>query len=290
MSRRTVVRVFISSPGDCDREREALHRSINEYNRTSRASLDHEVYAFGPAELYPGIGAHGQEVANRQLTDYDIYVGLWRESMGTPTPSAPSGTVEELRSALERHHKTRRPWIMTYFWKSSPADFALVKNEIKEHGCYFHLYEEPQQLANIFFTHISGYIRDQFRLPGHSSTRLGGNTATSALHSVHITFQVYSPNGSESKLTFERTTVAMGRTPEINQIVCPSDLVHREQGLFVWKDGIVFYVDLAGDSRIERLTAGGGTDGLHYGQHSINIGDSVRLPDGSRVVLRAVVD
>ena len=291
MIRRTVVRVFISSSGDCDSERRALHRSVHDYNRVACAALDHEIDAFGPDDLYSGIGAYGQDVANRQLMDYDIYVGLWRERIGTPTPAAPSGTVEELRGAVERHSKTRRPWIMAYFWESSPTDFSHIKNELKEHGCYFHQYKEPEQLADMFRTHLSGYIRDQFRLPGHSSTRMESNAGPSVLNSVHLTFQVHSPDGSQKKVTFNRSAVAVGRQPESNQIVCTGDRVHREQGLFIWKDGIVFYVDLAGDSRIEHAApAAQGSDDLQYGLHAINVGDSVTLPDGTRLLLRAVVD
>ncbi len=289
MRQRTVVELFISSPGDCGCERKFLHEAVGEYNRTARQGLDLEVRAFGPDDLYSGTGSYGQEAVNRQLNHYDIYVGIWRERSGTPTPSAPSGTIEELRRALERHRKTRRPWIMPYFWKQSSTDFAAIKNELIAHGSFFHAYDDPKRLGGMFFDHLSGYLRDEYRLPGHSTTRMDSADRHSELNAVHYTFQIFSPDGREKKLSIDQAAVAIGRQPKRNQIVFSSDRVHREQGLFVWKDGIVFYVDLGGDSHIQYASSHNRDQGA-YGQRAIEVGDAVLLPDGSRVVLRAVVD
>lgn len=289
MRQRTLVEVFVSSPGDCGLERKFLRDKVDEYNRTARQALDLEVRAFGPDDLHAGIGSYGQEAVNRQLNDYDVYVGIWRERTGTPTPQAPSGTMEELRRALERHRRTRRPWIMPYFWKRSPTDFGAIKNELMEHGSFFHDYDDPDRLGAMFFVHLSGYLRDEYRLPGHSTTKMDRASGDSRLNAVHFTFQIFSPDGREKKLSVNRMAVAVGRQPERNQIVVPNDRVHREQGLFVWKEGIVFYVDLGGDAQIQRASSEK-RDAAVYGQIALEVDDAVLLPDGSRVVLRAVVD
>lgn len=64
---------------------------------------------------FPDIG-RPQEVINRQIPlDYDIFVGVMWSRCGTPTETAPSGTVEEFRRAFERRKKGHLPRIMFYF-------------------------------------------------------------------------------------------------------------------------------------------------------------------------------
>jgi hypothetical protein len=288
MGRLTVVDAFISSPGDCGDERAAVHRAVEAYNRVSIPAHQTKVHAFGPAELYSAHGEYAQEGINRQLQRYELHIGLWREAPGTPTPSAPSGTVEELRLALARHARTRRPWVMCYFWKGSSTNFDVTKDELKQHGWYYHAFRDRAELEQLFFTHLSGYIRDEYRLAGHSTTRLDPRAASGPQRPT-LTFQVLAPDGTERRVSFERSLIAVGRQPGRNDIVLTSDRVHREQGAFTWKDGVVFYADLAGDSRYEPAPTSGGSP-VAYGLQTMHVGDVVTMPDGSRVVLRAVVD
>jgi hypothetical protein len=263
---------------------------VNQYNKLARPTQSLEIFAFGPEDLYSGPGEYAQEVVNQQLNDYEIYVGLWRESRGTPTPVAPSGTVEEMRNALNRHKKWRRPWVMAYFWKFSQTDFNDVKDDLKINGCYYHHFDNPQHLQQIFLNHLTGYLRDKYRLPGHSTTQLRSRVQESVLSSVFLTFYIFSPEGGERKISCERAFVAVGRQPEKNEIVINDQRVHREQGLFLYKEGVVFYVDLAGDSLVQRNHLSiPNADQDVYGQDVVNVGDAVVLPDGSRIVLRAVV-
>jgi len=283
----TVVDAFISSPGDCGDERAAVHRAVDAYNRVSVPAHQTQVNAFGPAELHSAHGQYAQEGINRQLLRYDLHIGLWREAAGTPTPSAPSGTVEELRLALDRYARTRRPWMMCYFWKASPTNFDATKDELKDHGWYYHAFRDPAELEQLFLTHLTGYIRDEYRLAGHSTTQLDPRAGSGGQPT--LTFQVHEPDGTARRVSFERSLVAVGRQPGRNDIVLTSDRVHREQCTFTWKDGVVFYTDLAGDSRYEPGPATGDSS-VAYGLQTMHVGDAVTMPDGSRVVLRAVVD
>jgi hypothetical protein len=289
MRQRTIVELFISSSSDCGLERECLLEEVEKYNDIARRITNMEVHAFGPDNLYSGIGDYGQDVVNRQLGNYDIYVGIWRERTGTATPVAPSGTMEELREAVQRHARTRRPWVMPYFWKHSPTDFKPIKDELVEHGCFFNSYDDPQHLGEMFSEHLSGYLRDQYRLPGYSTTGMNSANRKSRLNDVLFTFQIFSADGQERKQSVNRSVVAIGRRPDLNQIVFSSNLVHGEQGLFVWKDGLVFYIDIESDSQIQ-YASHEPREKVQYGLKSIEVGDAVLLPDGSRVVLRAVVD
>lgn len=279
MAQRIVVPLFISSSRDCDEEKHAIRSAVQAYNR----GHDLEVHAVDQHALYAGpagAGGYAQQVANEQLEDCELYAGVWRERQGTPTPVAPSGTAEELENALKRFQKTRRPWVMTYFWKHRKTDFGAIFELLKQHQCFYHQYEDAADLERRFFGHLQGYLRDRYRLKGHSTTSFQGRAPST----VHLTFDVHSAGGVK-RCTFARAWVAVGRKPERNEIVVESKDVHREQGLFLWQGGVLLYNDLGGDSRVERKKGDSA-----YGHEVIEIGDAVVLPDGTRIVLRAAVD
>jgi hypothetical protein len=290
MAKRTVVPLFISSSSDCTEERDAIMRAVDAYNQVARENLDIEVFPFTQDDLYAGPakpGEHAQQVTNRQLKDYEIYVGVWRESLGTPTTVASSGTAEELRKAFERRELKRRPWVMAYFWRPSPTDFSAIKAALRERSCFYQQFVDTIDLERRFLRHLSGYLRDGYRLKGHSTTQLGEHSKASALGSVHMTFDVHT-KAKKQRYSFDRSAVAVGRQPERNDIVVSSQEVHREQGVFMWIDGIVFYNDVGGDSRVESATRSEGPE-VAYGQYVIAVGDWVLLPDGSRITLLAAV-
>ena len=52
----------------------------------------------------PAIGSSSQAVLNEQLMqDFDIYLGMYWRSYGTPTKQASSGTEEEFNIALNQY-------------------------------------------------------------------------------------------------------------------------------------------------------------------------------------------
>src|SRR5260370_522368 len=63
----------------------------------------------------PGVGVDAQAVLQPYIGDYDVYVGVMRHRLGTPTRRAASGTVEEFQDARRRWEKTGRPAIFFYF-------------------------------------------------------------------------------------------------------------------------------------------------------------------------------
>jgi len=112
----TVYRVVIASPGDVSdermRAREAIHSWSEQNTRTLRVVLQPVMW-----ELHatPELGEHPQAIINRQLVDAgDILVCLFWSRLGSPTPEAESGTVEEIRRFLD----SGKP-VLVYFCKRS---------------------------------------------------------------------------------------------------------------------------------------------------------------------------
>src|SRR5215813_1753950 len=119
MSEPRTLKVFVASPDDVAEERNTLAKLLADINDVlaylapeKRLSLELVRYE---THSYPDIGAP-QEVINREIpVDYDIFIGIMWKRVGTPTATAPSGTIEEFNRACERRKQGPLPRIMFYF-------------------------------------------------------------------------------------------------------------------------------------------------------------------------------
>jgi len=64
---------------------------------------------------WPDVGEDAQDVINRKIGEYDVFVGLMWKWFGTPTHRAGSGTAEEFDRAYDYFRRFGRPKIMFYF-------------------------------------------------------------------------------------------------------------------------------------------------------------------------------
>ncbi len=113
------IKIFLASPSDVSRERKYLVEVVNEINRSvaSNQGVVLEVIC-SENNVFPGYGQDGQAVLNQQIGDmqeYGLFVGIMWNRIGTPTPRAESGTVEEFERAVKSFQKNGHPAIWFYF-------------------------------------------------------------------------------------------------------------------------------------------------------------------------------
>ena len=117
------IRIFISSPSYVSKERKVAQKVIEELNRTlcepNGLSLFHLTWE---NDTYPSVGEYSQDVINKQIGDYDIFVGIMANRFGTPTPKAGSGTEEEFNIAYENRENTH----IMFFFKDAPIKPSLL--------------------------------------------------------------------------------------------------------------------------------------------------------------------
>lgn len=118
------IRVFVASPGDVQRERDSLLGVINELNRAldalvPRAAIRLELVRW-ETDTFPEMGRL-QGTINKQIGEYDIFIGILWKRFGTPTGKAASGTEEEFRIAYRRWKRHRSPIILFYFSNAAIA-------------------------------------------------------------------------------------------------------------------------------------------------------------------------
>jgi anti-sigma regulatory factor (Ser/Thr protein kinase) len=108
--------VFVASPSDTTDERDRLGHVIAELNRGVAAAANIVLSLIRwETHVRPGIGTDPQAVVNRQVPVGDVLVALFWKRLGTPTPRALSGSVEELEKAINRWHKSQDIEILVYF-------------------------------------------------------------------------------------------------------------------------------------------------------------------------------
>ena len=153
----TKLRGFVASPGDVKVERERLGNVIEELNRgiAEEKGLVLELVRW-ETHAWPGIGEDAQDVINREIGPYDIFVGIMWKRFGKRTKRAGSGTEEEFNRAYSLWEKDGQPQIKFYFnrasfYPSSPEEVEQMgkvlafKERLDAKGAFYWEYNGPDE-------------------------------------------------------------------------------------------------------------------------------------------------
>lgn len=133
MATEEVFTLFLASPGDVSAERALVRQIVEEGNQSLGKIGGLRVQVVGwDTDARPSWGADAQKILNGQIGDmsrHALFVGLFWNRLGTKTPRARSGTIEEFQRAAQQP-KSKRPEIMLYF-NQAPANLS-TKVEIAQ--------------------------------------------------------------------------------------------------------------------------------------------------------------
>lgn len=130
-----LVKVFVASPSDVQDERDQLESVIGEINLTHGTDDYRLELLMWQTHVVPEMGFEPQDVINRQIGEYDIFVGILWGRIGTPTSKADSGTEEEFERAYTALKQRKVKHILFYFCEaplhlSSVADLEQRKKVV----------------------------------------------------------------------------------------------------------------------------------------------------------------
>lgn len=144
------LRVFVSSPHDVSDERKIVSLVVAELSRTLGDILEVQLEAvLWETHSWPDVGKDAQEVINKEIGDYDVFVGVMWKRFGTPTRRAASGTGEEFERAYQYFKKYKRPKIMFYF-KRTPF-YTDILNEISQFRKVIQFKKKLKKLGTLYW-------------------------------------------------------------------------------------------------------------------------------------------
>ena len=138
------------------------------------------------------LGDHPQHILDeRILPKSDLLVAILWSKLGTPTPTAPSGTVEEIREFIRIKGPKR---VMLYFctrdlpYSADPADMAKIrefKAEMQSQGLY-HEYTTVDQFERDLYQHLDAkvneFLKGKLPIPEAVATAPKGDSVTLNQH------------------------------------------------------------------------------------------------------------
>jgi len=153
---------------DVSAEREALDRVVKELNLTlgSQFGLRFELVKW-ETHTHPDAGSDAQAVINSQFdANFDLFIGILWSRVGTETPRAKSGTIEEFEIAHKRKQESPGSiTIMMYFKDEalSPsqidtdqlASLNAFKKRLNELGVLYHSFKSTQEFEETSRIHLS---------------------------------------------------------------------------------------------------------------------------------------
>jgi len=129
------LRLFVASPADLDEERKILAGVVQELN--SYLPQQHGIFIdliSLDAHVSPGVGTDPQNVINQKLSsDCDIVIAMFWTRIGSPTPRAQSGTVEEIENAYARWQENSDSVRLMVYFKNTPISPSNIDpDQIKQ--------------------------------------------------------------------------------------------------------------------------------------------------------------
>jgi hypothetical protein len=166
------IRIFVASPGDVPEERDIVTLVVDELRRIISGIRNVELESVRwETHAWPDVGEDAQDVINREIGEFDIFVGVMWKRFGTPTKRADSGTREEFERAYDLFTRFGRPRIMFYF-KTAPfysTDTAELtqfgrlvrfRKKLEKAGVLFWQYERPLQFERAVREHLIRQLLD----------------------------------------------------------------------------------------------------------------------------------
>ena len=155
--KKNVLRILIASPGDVTAERDLAEKIVGETNQglgPNSEVLFQSIRA--ESDVSPGIGSDPQAVINAQVPEFEIFVGIMWTRLGTPTPRAVSGTVEEFERAIAAWKRSPAAVRVMFFFNQSNAPIDQIdldqlkalrefKASLTARGVYFKEYRDEEQ-------------------------------------------------------------------------------------------------------------------------------------------------
>jgi len=176
LAQRSVLKMFLASPGDLQDERRVANDVVDRVNKRIGRHLDIYVELRGWEDTLPGRPSRPQEEINEDLRSCDLFLGLVWQRWGTPPGGAneyESGFEEEFSLARDLHDEGQMRDILLYFkemedaLEHDPGPQASKVLEFRDsmkdrRELFFDTFESTDEWENLLYDHLAEYLMKHF--------------------------------------------------------------------------------------------------------------------------------
>lgn len=168
------LKVLLSSPLDLKKERESFKDLILDVNRYLErvCYIRFETLSL-ESHTYPSVGSDAQDVINKELPNYDVYIGIIGKRIGSETPRTESGTIEEYQRAYEDYLSEPQSKKILFYFKIEkiPSDKINTKEiskvndfrkQLEENGVYYWKYKTIFEFRMNLHFHLYSHAIDYY--------------------------------------------------------------------------------------------------------------------------------
>lgn len=161
MFQANVINIMIAGPSDVSSEIECVKNVIYEWNEDNAPTYGMVLRPLHwKTSSFPSLShGDGQAEINKQLVETsDVLICLFGQRLGSPTPRAPSGTVEEIE-----HHRNSGKEVMVFFKETINSDCDITQfSALRE----FRSYLEGKGLLGLYkdIAHLKDEVRHKLSL------------------------------------------------------------------------------------------------------------------------------
>ncbi len=143
-----------------------------------------------PGQATPGnLQSRVNDLLTRYGLDrYEIYLGLMKGRLGTKTANFPSGTIEELETAIAEHDRTKLPAEVLFYFldpASASEDVLAFRKELENRGFLFGDVASQEELGQRVYHHLTRIVGEWFHLKNRLR-RMARSARTAAILAASI--------------------------------------------------------------------------------------------------------
>lgn len=127
---RSVVTIFLASPGDLNEERSIAKNIVERVNHVFSRQTGYYLDLLGWEDTLPGF-SRPQELINKEVDSCDLFIGVLWHRWGQSTGKFSSGFEEEFTRARERKIKTDTPELWLFFKSVDEESLKDPGNQLK---------------------------------------------------------------------------------------------------------------------------------------------------------------
>ncbi|MEQ1603902.1 MAG: DUF4062 domain-containing protein [Pyrinomonadaceae bacterium] len=167
----SVITVFVASPGDVTVERDEVVSVVNDLNISLCPQLGLRLEVLRWEEnVVPDFDEYPQAAINKQIGDeYDIFVGILANRLGSKTKVAESGTLEEFGRAYARYQSDNDSVrLLIYFNEELVNQYSLDLDQVEkirtfrhslgEKGGLYRTYSGSDDFKTKFRQHLTSIV------------------------------------------------------------------------------------------------------------------------------------